>query len=683
MKAQNLGQAPWKRKKDRLTTPTSRRGLALGPVTVASKSSASGHLPSPLPSEAELASKAPLGQVAEPGPELRKLRARDQPGYDVGVLDLVIRDGLFFDGTGAPAQQLDLGLREGRVAALAPKLEAGPGTEVVDAAGAWVMPGFIDTHTHYDAELLAAPSLAESVRHGVTTVTVGSCSISTMLCEPEDATDLFSRVEAIPREFVLPLLRQHKQWSSPRAYVDFLDQHGLGPNVTAFLGHSELRAHVMGLERSIDRRVRPSEAELSQMEALLEEGLDVGLLGLSTMTTKWDKLDGARFRSSPLPSTFARQREYNRLNAILRRRGRIHQGTPDIVTKVNVISFLLQSIGLLRRPLKTTLITLMDVKSNRVLHKLVAKLAHACNRLLNADFRWQALPCPFEVHSDGLDLVIFEEFGAGQAALHLKERADRDRLISDPSYRAWFKRDYATRFSPRVWHRDFYDTRILDCPDAQVVGQSIGEVADDRGLHPVEAFLDLVLEHGPSLRWKTVIGNDRRRELERIVSEPATVLSFSDAGAHLRNMAFYNYGLQMLKLVRDAELRREPFMSIERAVWRLTGELADWFDIDAGRLAMGDRADVTVIDPNGLNDELYAYDEADMEGLGSLRRMVKRNDRAVRATVINGRVAYRAGRFAEDFGQVRGYGRFLRAGAGRAPVPAPRSTPSKAGTAAA
>lgn len=578
------------------------------------------------------------------------------------MFDCVIRGGTFFDGTGAPRRRLDVGIREGRIAAIEPTLSVAEGSEVIEADGAWVMPGFIDTHTHYDAELLAAPSLAESVRHGVTTVTVGSCSISTMLCEPEDATDLFSRVEAIPRDFVLPLLRQHKRWSSPKSYVEFLDDHPLGPNVTAFLGHSELRAHVMGLERSIDRRVRPSEAELAQMVSILEEGLDVGLLGLSTMTTKWDKLDGDRYRSSSLPSTFARQREYNRLNAVLRRRGRVHQGTPDIVTKLNVVNFLLQSIGLFRRPLKTTLITLMDVKSNRGLDRVVAKLAHACNRLLGADFRWQALPCPFEVHSDGLDLVIFEEFGAGQAALHLRDRLDRERLIADPSYREWFKRDYEVRFSPRVWHRDFHDTSILDCPDGSVIGKSIGDVADERGVHPVEAFLDLVLEHGPALRWKTVIGNDRRKELERIVSEPATILSFSDAGAHLRNMAFYNYALQMLKLVRDAELRGAPFMSIERAVWRLTGELADWFDLDAGRLRIGDRADVTVVDPAGLTDALFAYEEAGMEGLGTLRRMVKRNDQAVRATVVNGRIAYREGRFVEAFGRQTGFGRFLPAG---------------------
>src|SRR5262249_52685496 len=158
------------------------------------------------------------------------------------------KNGLFFDGTCAPAVPRHLGVRGGVVAAVseAPLDERGA-SEVIDARGQWVMPGFIDIHTHYDAELLAAPALSQSLRHGVTSVTVGSCSISTILADPEDCSDLFTRVESVPREQVLPLLRERKRWTSPREYVEFLARHPLGANVTAFLGHSDLRARVMGL----------------------------------------------------------------------------------------------------------------------------------------------------------------------------------------------------------------------------------------------------------------------------------------------------------------------------------------------------------------------------------------------------------------------------------------------------
>src|SRR5258708_124532 len=129
--------------------------------------------------------------------------------------DVVIRNGLHFDGTGAPAVVRDIGIRDGRVVAVGEGLDAGACPTVVDAAGKWGMPGFVDVHTHYDEELIAAPALTESLRHGVTTVTVGSCSISTILSDAEDCSDLFTRVESVPREQVLPLLRRAKTWSTP------------------------------------------------------------------------------------------------------------------------------------------------------------------------------------------------------------------------------------------------------------------------------------------------------------------------------------------------------------------------------------------------------------------------------------------------------------------------------------
>ncbi len=582
--------------------------------------------------------------------------------------DLIIKNGRFFDGTGAPAAPRNLAIRGGRVVAISETaLDELGCNEVIDAAGCWVMPGFLDTHTHYDAEIEAAPALRESVRHGVTTVTFGSCSIGMVCADAEDCSDLFTRVESIPREHVLPLLQKTKTWNTPAGYVRHLESLPLGPNVTSFLGHSDLRVSVMGLTRAVDRKARPSERELQQMEGMLENALDAGLLGLSTMTTKWDKLDGERHRSASLPTTYAKWSEYARLNKVLRRRGRIHQGAPNIVTKWNTVLFMGASIGLFRKKLKTTLITLMDVKSDGWLHRVVGKLAHFLNRYLNADFRWQALPCPFEVHADGIDLVIFEEFGAGEQALHLTDEVERNTLMQDESYRRSFRKNYESKYTPRVWHRDFYDADIVACPDASVVGKTFGEVADARGIHPVDAFLDLVVAHGKQLRWHTVIANWRPRELEKIVQDKGAIISFSDAGAHIRNMAFYNFPLRMLKLVRDAAQRGEPFMTVEQAVWRLTGELGDWFGIDAGHLRLGGRADIVIVDPVGLDHSLGAYAEAPIAEFNGLRRMVNRNARAVIATVINGRVAYRGdsgedGRFADDFGTAKGYGSFLAAG---------------------
>lgn len=577
------------------------------------------------------------------------------------MFDVVINNGLFFDGSGTAGQLRHLGIRDGKLVTISSTpLDAGDG-KTIDASGQWVMPGFIDMHTHYDAELVAAPALKESVRHGVTTVMIGSCSISMVLSEPEDCSDLFTRVESVPREHVLPLLRERKHWRSASQFVDFLGQHPLGPNVSAFLGHSDLRVAVLGLERSVDASVRPSEAELQRMEHLLEEALDAGLLGLSSMTNPWDKLDGERQRSKSLPSVYAPWREYARLNKVLRRRRRIHQGAPNLVTKLNVFAFLWDSMGLGRSaPLKTTLITLMDVKADPWLARILGPLTRWINRLTRADFRWQTLPVPFVTYADGMEFVVFEEFPAGEAALHLASHDLRSELFQDADYRRRFRRDVEKKFGPRVWHRDFDDAWIVECPDASAVGHSVGELAKARGAHPADLFLDLLVAHGPRLRWRTVLANHRPEVVEKLVAEPSTLIGFADSGAHIRNMAFYNFSLRLLKLVRDGEQRGQPAMPIEKAIWRLTGELADWFNIDAGHLAEGRRADIVIVDPARLDDSLAAYHEAPMEAFGGLSRMVNRGD-AVQAVLINGRIAWRDNVFAEDLGNSNGYGRFLPA----------------------
>src|SRR6185503_2319405 len=165
--------------------------------------------------------------------------------------------------------------------------------------------------------------------------------------------------------------------------------------------------------------------------------------------------------SAQLPSTYATWKEYRRLNRVLKRRGRILQSAPNLVTKLNVLRFLWESIGGLR----TTLITLADPKATPGLHRLIGALTGFCNRFLGSDLRWQTLTVPFEVYSDGIDLVVFEEFGAGRMALHLADEVARNQLMQREDYRRAFRRDYKKRFSPRVWNRDFYDAEIVSCPE--------------------------------------------------------------------------------------------------------------------------------------------------------------------------------------------------------------------------
>lgn len=574
--------------------------------------------------------------------------------------DTVITNGRWFDGTGGPSAVRDIGVRDGRVVAIAKGLDTA-GADVIDATGQWVIPGIIDIHTHYDIEILCAPELSESLRHGVTTVMLGSCSLSTVYLDSVDAGDIFGRVEAIPRRYVIEHLDAARSWTNPTEYVAELERLNLGPNLAAFIGHSDLRAATMGLDRATRKDVRPSAAELARMESMLNDALDEGFVGMSSQQLLFDKLDGEVCRSRTLPSTYASPRELRRLNAILRRRDKILQSGPDIKNPLSVVSQLLTSLGIRRPRLKTSLLSAADIKAIPFVIHVMDRLARVVNAL-GGDFRWQHLPVPFEVYADGISLVVFEEFGSGAAALHLQTEIERNQLMRDEEYRRRFRKDYDSKYGPRVWHRDFFDAEIVACPDESVIGKSFGQVGVERGgAHPVDAFLDLVVEHGEKLRWRTTISNHRPEVLKKMAQSPTIQMGFSDAGAHLRNMAFYNSGLRLLRHARDAEKSGRPFISMERAVHRLTGELGEWYGIDAGTLREGDRADIVVIDPDKLDESLDRYAEHPVESYGGLSRMVNRNDETVTAVLVSGKLAFAAGKAAPALGKER-FGQFLRAG---------------------
>ncbi|WP_396934903.1 amidohydrolase family protein [Mycolicibacterium sp.] len=586
--------------------------------------------------------------------------------------DVIVRNGLWFDGTGKPPKVRTLGIRDGVVATVSVEpLDESGCPEVIDAGGKWVVPGFIDVHTHYDAEVLLDPGLRESVRHGVTTVLLGMCSLSTVYSDTEDAADLFSRVEAVPRTFVLGALEKNKTWSGPAEYVKAIDELPLGPNISSMLGHSDLRASVLGLDRATTRGVTPTDDELETMARKLDEALEAGMLGMSGMDAAIDKLDGDRFRSRALPSTFATWRERRRLIKVLRKRGRVLQSAPNVAKAQEALNFFLESSGLFgrRRGVKMSLLVSADAKSAPGAVHVLGPGTRLLNKILDAKVRFQHLPVPFELYSDGIDLPVFEEFGAGTAALHLRDQLERNKLLADPEYRRRFRKSFDRRkLGPTLWHRDFHDATIVECPDKSLIGKSFGQIADERGIHPLDAFLDVLVDNGErNVRWTTIVANDRPKQLDKLAKEPSVHMGFSDAGAHLRNMAFYNYALRLLKRVRDAQLAGRPFLTTEHAVYRLTGEVADWFGVDAGTLREGERADFVVIDPRGLDDSVDAYHEETVPFYGGLSRMVNRNDDAVVVTAVNGQVVFRAGQFREGYGETVQSGHYLPArGARRA-----------------
>jgi N-acyl-D-aspartate/D-glutamate deacylase len=574
--------------------------------------------------------------------------------------DTVIIGGRYFDGTGAASSVQNIGIKNGSIARVTTdtlSLEGNP--RIIDAAGKWVTPGFLDTHTHYDAEVLVTPSLSESVRHGVTTVLVGSCSLSMICSDAEDASDIFTRVETVPREKVLPILKAKKTWSKPSEWVEYINKQPLGPNMISFIGHSDMRVAAMGIMDATDRKVKPSKEQMETMESQLEDALESGFLGLSTMRLHWDKIDGDRAWSRSLPSTYARVSELWRLTRMVRRYNRIHQGAPNAANPLRILEYLIDTIGIFRRPLKTTLIALFDLRGNRTLRPL-SQLASRFVNSIGGAFRWQVLPTPFTVYADGIDVVFFEEFGAGELALDLKTQVERNDLFRDESYRRNFRKFYGEKLSPRVWQRDFGDAIILKCPDQSLEGKNFDEIARARSIHVVDLFLDLVMEFGRDLRWYTTVANDDKKVLRNMVKDDNIIVTFSDAGAHIRNMAFYNLPLRFLKLVKEAADENSSMMSMEKAIWRMTGEQADWLGIDAGKIREGDRADLVVINPNCFDQNLEQVCWAEMENF-DLQRLVNRNPGLVEHVFINGKIAVDNEQVVEALGHEQGYGRFLPA----------------------
>ncbi|HEY0913617.1 MAG TPA: N-acyl-D-glutamate deacylase, partial [Solimonas sp.] len=410
--------------------------------------------------------------------------------------DVLFRNALVFDGSGAKPQLQDVAVRDGSIAAIGSGLPEQQAAETVDVAGRWLMPGLLDIHTHFDLEVELEPGLPEAVRHGTTTVVVANCSLGLAYgALRRDGTDpivdCFARVENVPKH-VLRKVGDRVNWNDSKAYLDHFSDLPLAPNIVPMIPHSMLRIEVMGLQDSISRE--PTVKELARMGELVEKGLREGYVGFSTDALPFHFLANQPNTQKQIPTQFARYGELKFLTNLVRRWGRVWQATPPKDSKIGVFrNFLLTSGRLFGRPLKVTAVAAIDIVTNKSLLRMGLLLSRMLNsRFLNGHFRFQALAAPFKLWSDGVITPIAEEIPVLRRLNErdLDDREGRLQIMSDPAWQQEFRRMWThgktgfslarlkrrLRMDDNVLTRELADMHIETCPVPEWSGESLQQV---------------------------------------------------------------------------------------------------------------------------------------------------------------------------------------------------------------
>ena len=511
-------------------------------------------------------------------------------------MTVAIRGGSVVDGTGAPATRADVVIEGERVVSIGPDAGRAVGSEasVVDAGGMLVTPGFVDLHTHYDAQLFWDPNASPSPLHGVTTVLGGNCGFSLAPLAPEHA-DYISRMMARVEGMPLAALRAGLpwDWTSFGEWLGHLDGR-IAVNAGFLVGHSTLRRLVMG-ERAVGGAA--SAADLDAMEAALHAALAEGALGFSTSQVHTHN-DGD---GQPVPSRAAGREEMERLAAAVRE----HDGTTvELIVPGCLNGFTEEEVDFLAtmslladRPVNWNVLGVSAMNPDAAWNQLAAGTAAAAR---GATVVALTLPHTMQLRLSFEHGAILDGLPGWREvfALPLEERMA---ALSDPGTRrrldAGAQSDEAGILRHlAVWERlVFEETFAAENADAE--GRTVGEVARARGVAPFDALLDVVVADRLRTGLRPPIGESEEDWVlrARTWQDRRAIVGGSDAGAHLDTMCGAVYSTSML----GDGVRARGLLSWEQAVRQLTDIPARLYGLrDRGRLAPGAFADVVVFDPS-------------------------------------------------------------------------------------
>jgi N-acyl-D-aspartate/D-glutamate deacylase len=489
--------------------------------------------------------------------------------------DLVIRGGTVFDGTGSPGRVADVTITDGVIQEIGPHLE---GRVELDASGCAVAPGFIDIHTHFDAQVFWDPELKPSSYHGVTTVVAGNCGFSIAPCRPEHHDVIVHTLENV-EGMDAASLSAGIVWDFETFpdYLELVRSRGTALNFTAYMGHTALRLYVMG-DAAYERAATTE--EIDRMCQLLSEALAIGAAGFSTSFSFAHRgVDG-----KPVPSRFA---EMDEVEALFMTAGRSGKGvvltTPGWQCEYADVYTWQPRVG---RPFTGPLFAASNGS-----HLKTVKL-HQEGIAQGADVWPQVTPRPLTMQftlADAYNLNVGEVF----AELMKASRPVRLAAFRDQEWRTLAFNDLeqgSTGMKPRWETYEVSESERFP----ELVGRRVSELADERGSSPLDVMCELSLAEDLTTRFRAYIANDDPDAVGLLLTEDHVVLGLTDAGAHVDQLCDAPLPTDLL----GRWVRERGIMPLEQAIHKLTGEPADMFGFERrGYLREGYFADVCVFDP--------------------------------------------------------------------------------------